>query len=290
MVIDLRRCRGMLFCLAILLGLVCMNTLRPANHGQPKQTPSATDKQSINHGLYITWKEVDQLFPRYAKATLTDFDSGKSFHVQRRAGSRHADVQPLTAEDTAVMKGIYQGKWSWKRRSVIVTLENGSRIAASMAGMPHGAGAIRGNRFNGHFCLHFRDSTTHGSSKVDPAHQMMIWKSAGIEEIKLMTLPPAAVIETFFTALDQGENDLAGRMVSDSTASQLNQDMASISSVSISNIQMISIGEYKIDVRVGYQANRLPVARRGSLLLLPTAAGWFIDYTSVRPWLQPPGT
>ena len=53
------------------------------------------------------------------------------------------------------MKTIYQGKWSWQRKAIIVELEDGRRLAASMHGMPHGAGAIRGNNFNGHFCVHF---------------------------------------------------------------------------------------------------------------------------------------
>ncbi len=68
----------------------------------------------------LQWKEVNQLLPKYTKFTVMDFETGKKFKVQRRAGSHHADVQPLTSKDTKVMKKIYNGKWSWKRRAIIV--------------------------------------------------------------------------------------------------------------------------------------------------------------------------
>ncbi len=39
------------------------------------------------------------------------------------------------------MKEIYGGKWSWKRRAIIV-IHQDQWIAASMHGMPHGAGVM----------------------------------------------------------------------------------------------------------------------------------------------------
>ena len=101
-------------------------------------------------GEFLAWEETRHYFNKYSSATVMDLDTGLQFNVQRRGGTYHADVQPLTAEDTATMKAIYNGKWSWKRRAVIVELENGRKIAASMNGMPHGQGAIAGNKFNGH--------------------------------------------------------------------------------------------------------------------------------------------
>ena len=73
--------------------------------------------------------------------TVIDVETGKSFDVQRRAGSHHADVQPLTRKDTKVMKEIYHGHWSWRRRALLILAEN-RLLAASMHGMPHGAGCI----------------------------------------------------------------------------------------------------------------------------------------------------
>jgi hypothetical protein len=129
------------------------------------------------YGKLIPWDEVNLIFPILSNAKVIDFMTGKSFHVQRRAGACHADVQPLTAYDTSIMKEIYGGKWSWDRRSVIIEI-HGYRIAASMNGMPHGHGKIQDNNFNGHFCIHFLNSTTH-SGNMDRAHHIEILKAAG---------------------------------------------------------------------------------------------------------------
>jgi len=75
------------------------------------------------------------------------------------------------------MKKIYGGKWSWARRAIVVEVD-GYRIAASMNGMPHGGQAISGNNFDGQFCIHFLNSRTHGSDRVDPDHQAAIKKAA----------------------------------------------------------------------------------------------------------------
>ena len=110
-------------------------------------------KLADRFGVLMPWDEVKVYFAMYCRAEIIDLETGKSFRVQRRGGRYHADCQPLTRHDTQVMKGIY-GQWSWDRRAVIVVV-GGRRIAASMAGMPHGAGAIKDNDFNGHFCVHF---------------------------------------------------------------------------------------------------------------------------------------
>ena len=56
-----------------------------------------------------------------------------------------------------------------------------------MNGMPHGAGAIKDNDFDGHFCIHFYASRTHGGNRVDERHQNMVLKAAGlIEGAKLL--------------------------------------------------------------------------------------------------------
>lgn len=128
-------------------------------------------------GMLIPWEEADEIFSMFSYARVIDIYSGASFMVQRREGSSHADVQPLTAEDTAIMKEIFHGTWTWQRSGIIVEV-NGRRIAASMNGMPHGAGKIKDNNFPGHFCIHFINSTTH-SGNVDKRHLEEILKAAG---------------------------------------------------------------------------------------------------------------
>ncbi|MGE5422859.1 MAG: hypothetical protein ACM3QW_06325 [Ignavibacteriales bacterium] len=130
------------------------------------------------YGELMPWKEVQKCFPRFATAEITDCRTGLKFHVQRRAGSYHADCQPLTREDTAIMKQACGNRWSWERRAVIVST-GGYRIAASMAGQPHGHGAIPNNGFPGHFCIHFWKSRVHASGQIDARHQRQILNAYG---------------------------------------------------------------------------------------------------------------
>jgi len=102
--------------------------------------------------------------------TVKDVYTGKTFRAVRRFGDNHLDSEPLTAADTATLKSIYGGSWSWNRRPILV-LYNGHVYAASMNGMPHGTCGVTNNNFDGHFCIHFYKSKTHGTKRVDEAHQ-----------------------------------------------------------------------------------------------------------------------
>lgn len=153
-------------------------------------------------GAALSWNEARNIFQRKKNAMVVDVETGKSFMVQRRAGSNHADVQPLTKIDTKVMKEIYGGKWSWKRRAILVEVD-GKKIAASMNGMPHGAGAIRDNNFPGHFCIHFRGSTTHRSNQADPGHDLMVEKASGEMMNTIYHASPEQLVYIFFTALNE---------------------------------------------------------------------------------------
>ncbi|MEH7110311.1 hypothetical protein [Bacillus sp. JJ1764] len=147
------------------------------------------------------WKEVDRILPRYSKFTVMDVETGKRFRVQRRAGSHHADVQPLSVKDTKIMKSIYGGKWSWKRRAIIV-IQKDHWFAASMHGMPHGAGALK-NDFPGHFCIHFYGSTTHRSNSMDLSHMLMVLKASGQLDEYLGKANPYEVTNAYIAGIKQ---------------------------------------------------------------------------------------
>ncbi|XJZ25843.1 hypothetical protein ACF5W4_10540 [Bacillota bacterium Lsc_1132] len=149
----------------------------------------------------LPWSEVNHLLPKYTKFVVLDVETGKQFHVQRRAGSNHADVQPLTSKDTQIMKKIYNGKWSWKRRAIFVIYKD-QWIAASMHGMPHGAGALQ-NNFPGHFCIHFYGSTIHRTNNLDLSHMLMIYKAAGKLDAYLNQANPYEVIHSYIAGLKQ---------------------------------------------------------------------------------------
>jgi peptidoglycan hydrolase-like protein with peptidoglycan-binding domain len=115
---------------------------------------------------------VGKVFARGDVATVTDVKTKKTFKVKRMGGSNHADVEPLTAEDTKIMKEIY-GSWKWDRRAIWVEID-GRKFACSMNGMPHGDQTLPYNNFSGHFCIHAYKSRTHGTNSVCPKHQAAI--------------------------------------------------------------------------------------------------------------------
>lgn len=160
-----------------------------------------------HYGELFVWKEAKSLLPLKAKFAVHDLETGLSFAAQRRAGSSHADVQPLTKEDTAVMKRIFGGQWSWKRRSIVVKYE-GRTLAASMHGMPHGGDGIPDNGFSGHFCIHFLGSSTHGSGQTDLAHQLMARKAGGELGEAVHELPPEQLAQALFEAVNQQDEAL----------------------------------------------------------------------------------
>lgn len=79
---------------------------------------------------------------------------------------RHADSEPLTSNDTALMNKAF-GKTSWDPVVIYVKLPNGSWTLATMHNTPHLNGSIKDNDFDGHLCVHFlRDMSE--TEKNDP--------------------------------------------------------------------------------------------------------------------------
>lgn len=135
---------------------------------------------SPNHGEHLDWwTEAQYLFPINAVASVTDLETGTTFNVKRTVGANHADSEPLTAEDAAIIKQVWGGSYSWKERAVIVEIA-GRKIAASMSSMPHDVQYITNNNFNGHFDIHFKNSTRHKDGRTDYDHQEKINIAAGV--------------------------------------------------------------------------------------------------------------
>ena len=143
----------------------------------------------------IPWSIVDQLWKNGEVVRVIDVESGKSFLSRRYYGYYHADVEPLTKQDTQMMLAIYGGHWSWNRRAVVVQVRN-LYIAGSMNGMPHGGEAIYDNGFRGQFCIHFLGSKVHKSGgTVDRIHQEMIEQAAVANLNNLLNIDRATPIE-----------------------------------------------------------------------------------------------
>src|SRR5690554_1967434 len=124
-------------------------------------------------GELIAWEEAKKLFPIGHTARVIDLKTGISSVIYRHGGHLHADCEPCTPTDTALMFALYNGKWSWERRAVVVEVGE-YRIAGSINGQPHGKCTLKKNNFNGHFCLHFYQSRLHKNGKPDPTHQRMV--------------------------------------------------------------------------------------------------------------------
>ena len=116
----------------------------------------------FNGGKYV--------IPNGAVFQIKDVSTGLIFSARRQSGGNHMDAEPLTAEDTAILKKINGGTFSWRRRAVLVKY-NGHVYAASIYSEPHGTNTILDNNFDGQFCLHFYGSKTHGTDRVDADHQ-----------------------------------------------------------------------------------------------------------------------
>lgn len=150
--------------------------IKISNLGATKVNPYSTAKPATAKSVEADWwkSDIQNRFGRGTTAIVTDVKTGISWKVVRTGGTNHADVQPKTAADTKAMKKAAGSDFgTWNRRAVWVSIGD-KKYAASMNCMPHGEGSIKDNSFNGHHCIHFTNSRTHGSNKVDTAHQNAI--------------------------------------------------------------------------------------------------------------------
>ena len=82
-------------------------------------------------------------------------DSGISFTLYVMSRGRHADVEPLTADDTEKMMNAWGGKESWTPKDVYIGLPDGRWTLATMHNVAHGSQVISGNNYDGQNCVHF---------------------------------------------------------------------------------------------------------------------------------------
>lgn len=245
------------------------------------------ERAQVSKGLVLPWDEAKKYFPRYSVAVLTDVETGKRFSVVRRGGTYHGDIQTLTADDTAILKEIYGGSWSWRRRAAIAEVGM-KRIAASINGMPHGFGKIRGNDMVGHFCIHFYQSKVHKSGKVDPAHQMMIWKAAGQPDFPFIQAEPQEVIDLVITAINQQDIGLAALGLDGQGGDFWLVEQAFkgvLPTVAIEGLKLIkekdtpSEKEFQVRVSLYHPGDRNKTKKEGILLLkrIPSTGRWFLQ-------------
>ncbi|MCP8616293.1 LysM peptidoglycan-binding domain-containing protein [Salirhabdus salicampi] len=135
---------------------------------------------SSRHGeLLDWWTEGRYVFPIGKEATITDFQTGRTFKVKHTMGGNHADAEPLTSTDTQRMKEIWGGSFSWTPRAIVISVD-GRRLAAAMHSFPHSTWDIKNNNYDGHFCIHFQNSTRHKDGLVQDSMQRQVRIAAGV--------------------------------------------------------------------------------------------------------------
>lgn len=107
---------------------------------------------------------------------IYDIDTGLTVHIKRMGGSNHADCEPATKTDTAKLKKIAGGSFSWDSQAVILYAD-GKFVACAINTKPHGDQTITNNGYDGQFCLHMSGSKTHESDSVNEEHQKAINKA-----------------------------------------------------------------------------------------------------------------
>lgn len=159
-------------------GNVNSNTLNKLYSENARRASTSGSSGSSGTTERLNWfNGGSNIIPKGATFKVKDCLTGKVFTVKRWSGYNHLDAEPLTQSDTNTMLSIF-GHWTWRRRAILVKY-NGHVYAASMNGMPHGTSTISGNGFDGHFCIHFYKSKTHGSGLVDDAHQNCVATAMG---------------------------------------------------------------------------------------------------------------
>jgi len=238
-----------------------------------------------HYGKLIAWNEAKKIVTRKSFFTITDLETGLSFRVQRRAGSSHADVQPVSREDSKLMKQIYGGSWSWDRRAIVVTKDN-MRIAASMNGMPHGGDGIPDNGFKGHFCVHFLNSTSHRSDTPDPAHQLMVHKATGDLRGYFDSASPRELAASFVEALNQKDRDMLQILWTDTPTDKqeaLEQLLERLVSVYVQRTKKSATGDLE-DELSAYVALPIVIRQKGGRTLHSGLRFQFERSLPASPW------
>ncbi len=157
----------------------------------------AADSSNLTMTLYpaekIDWWTggINEMWAKGANYKVYDVKTGVVWWAHRWSGGYHADVEPLTAADTARLCKVYgvtaaseiTSKKHYQRRPCLVTIGNRT-FACSLYGVPHNypeGDTISTNDMKGQICLHFTNSWTHGSKKVDSLHTEAIqfaWENA----------------------------------------------------------------------------------------------------------------
>lgn len=148
----------------------------------PKGIEMMRKRANDKYGDLYTWENARRIFTVDTNATLIDIETGIFFNVKYYGGSNHADIVPLTKQDTSKMKQIY-GSWSWNsKRPMVLHFKQGNtfyQLAVSVTGMPHSTTNVYDNGVSGHFDMYFYNSTSHVNNSISSVHQQNVLSANG---------------------------------------------------------------------------------------------------------------
>lgn len=158
----------------------------PAGVAQADPLPDSAGKvggPAKSEVKLLKWyTEVKPALGMGGRMTVYHPGSGISFKLKVYSLGHHADSEPVSAEDTALMNRAL-GPASWNVRAVYIQLPGGSWTLASMHNYPHLSGSVKDNGFDGHLCVHFlrdMDEVTKNDPNYGVENQKVIrktWKS-----------------------------------------------------------------------------------------------------------------
>ena len=129
--------------------------------------PQATTEDiALNDGTVerLHWNVARDVLTRGEAFTVVDVRSGITWRMASFSHGNHADVEPVTADDTAAMLRAWGGRWCWSPRPIHIHV-NDRILAASLNGMPHAGSTNHNNNMRGHVCIHFYGSRTHNGNR-----------------------------------------------------------------------------------------------------------------------------
>ncbi len=116
-------------------------------------TATAPDKSKIK--LMHWYNEVKPILKGKSSIYVYDPETKIGFTLHLYSLGRHADVEPMTADDTAKMMEAFGGVATWTPKFVYVLLPDGQWTVATMHNVAHGGQSIKDNNFDGQNCVHF---------------------------------------------------------------------------------------------------------------------------------------
>lgn len=101
------------------------------------------------------YRDIKPTLKNGQRLLVYDPATGLAWTLRIMSCGHHADADPLTATDTAILYRAFGNHNEWGPKPVYVRLPDGRWTVAGTHNMPHENNGIKDNNFDGHTCVHF---------------------------------------------------------------------------------------------------------------------------------------